>query len=98
MMLSVLMLAVSVLELVIVVQFLDRIVPSGVAKKCVALETRHTNTSSCTRGAGGDTPQLTPREACFQRDTQDSKQALFRPDAPAPREAPSEEAGDDWLN
>ena len=98
MMLSVLMPAVSVLELVIAVQFLNRIVPNGVAKKCVALETRHTNTSSCTRGAGGDTPQLAPREAGFQRDTQDSKSALLIPDAPAPREAPSEEAGDDWLN
>ena len=71
---------------------------SAAPEQGVALETRHTNTSSCTRGAGGDTPQLAPRDACFQRDTQDSKPTLLRPDAPAPREAPSEEAGDDWLN
>ena len=74
------------LEPVIVARFRFEIVPSGVAKKCVALKTRHTNTSSCTRGAGGDTPQLAPREADLQRDTQDSKPALLELDAPATRE------------
>ena len=34
----------------------------------------------CTRGTEGDAPQLTPREADFQRDMQDSKLALLGPD------------------
>ena len=63
-------------------------VPSGVAKKCVDAGTRHTNTSMCTRGAEGDAPQLTPREADFQRDTQDSKPTLWGPDAPLAQEGP----------
>ena len=33
------------------------------ARHIVAIKTRHTNTSLCTHGAGGDTPQLAPREA-----------------------------------
>ena len=42
----------------------------------------------CTRGAEGDAPQLTPREADFQRDTQDSKPALLGPETPHAREGP----------
>ena len=57
-------------------------------RTCVAPETRHTNTSLCTRGARGHTPQLAPREADLQRDTQNSKPELLEPDAPAPREGP----------
>ena len=89
MMLSVVMPDRSVaLEPAIAVRFRFRDVPSGVAKKCVAIETRHTNTSSCTRGAGGDTPQLAPRETDSRRDTQYNEPVLFEPDAPAPREGP----------
>ena len=50
---------------------------------CVALETHHTNTSSCTHGAGGDTPQLAPREADLQRDMQDNSR-LFWNQTPQP--------------
>ena len=57
-------------------------------KLTVDAGTRHTNTSMCTRGAEGDAPQLTPREADFQRDTQDSKPALLGPDALLAREGP----------
>ena len=46
----------------------------------------------CTRGAEGDAPQLTPREADFQRDTQDSKPTLLGPDAPLAREGPRQGA------
>ena len=56
--------------------------------RCVAIKTRHTNTSSCNRGAGGDTPQLALRETDSKRDTQDNEPVLFEPDAPAPREGP----------
>ncbi|XBH85672.1 hypothetical protein VPH35_073526 [Triticum aestivum] len=49
---------------------------------------RHTNTSMCTRSTEGDAPQLTPREADFQRDTQDSKPALLGPETPHAREGP----------
>ena len=49
---------------------------------------RHTNTSMCTRGTEGDAPQLTPREADFQRGTQDSKPALLGPETPHAREGP----------
>ena len=48
----------------------------------------HMNTSTSTRGAGGGAPQLAPLEAGLQRDAQDSKPALFGPDAPVPREGP----------
>ena len=58
---------------------------------------RHTNTSMCTRGAEGDAPQLTPREADFQRDMQDSKPALLGPDAPLAGRDPVRARGDDWL-
>ena len=51
----------------------------------------------CTRGAEGDAPQLTPREADFQRDTQDSKPALLGPDALLARRDPVRARGDDWL-
>ena len=42
----------------------------------------------CTHGAEGDALQLTPREADFQRDTQDSKRALLGPETPHAREGP----------
>ena len=51
----------------------------------------------CTRGAEGDAPQLTPREADFQRDTQDSKPTLLGPDARSPGRDPVRARGDDWL-
>ena len=54
----------------------------------VAMKTRHTKTSSCTRGAGGDTSQLAPWEAVSQRDTQDRDSMRLKPDAPAPWEGP----------
>ena len=100
MMLSVVMADISLaLEPVIVDRFRLEIVPSGVAKKCVAMKSRHTNTSLCTRGAGGDTPQLTPRETDLQRDTKDSKPILFRTRHPSPSGGtPLEEVGDDWMN
>ena len=47
---------------------------------------------------GGDTPQLTPREAGSQRDTQDSKPALLDRPPSSSGGTPPEEAGDDWLN
>ena len=42
----------------------------------------------CTRGTEGDAPQLTPREADLQRNTQDSKPALLGPETPRTREGP----------
>ena len=54
----------------------------------VAQKTRHTNTSSCTRRAGGDAPQLALQEAGLQRDAQGSKPALLKPEDPVPREGP----------
>ena len=42
----------------------------------------------CTRSTEGDAPQLTPREADFQHDTQDSKPALLGPETPHAREGP----------
>ena len=47
----------------------------------------------------GDTPQLAPREADFQRDTQDNKSALFKTRRPSSLGGTLlEEAGDDWMN
>ena len=36
----------------------------------------------CTRGAEGDTPQLTPWEACRKRDTQDNPKDAFQDPKP----------------